>query len=40
MVDSILFEAREKLPRSCPLEIVAAAEGVTLSLGAVAASSR
>ena len=40
MVDSILLEAREKLPRSFPLEIVAAAEGVTMSLGAVAASSR
>jgi phosphoribosyl 1,2-cyclic phosphodiesterase len=40
MVDSILLEAREKLPRSSHLEIVAAAEGVTLSLGAVGASSR
>ncbi len=40
MVDSILLEAREKLPRSCGLEVVAAAEGLTLSLGAVGASSR
>jgi len=40
MVDSILLEAREKVPRSSTLEIVAAAEGVTVSLGTVGAALR
>lgn len=40
MVDSLLLEAREKLPRGSTLEVVAAAEGLTLSLGAVGVSAR
>lgn len=40
LVDSLLIEAREKAIGTCIAEVIAAGEGVTLSLGAVPARAR